>query len=226
RLFPRRGQRPSLPALLRQRGAAGSRVHGHRARGLGALSRAASREEKFMNRFDLLHTPLAGRNLIEASAGTGKTFTIAGVYLRLVLEPRLAVADILVVTFTEAATKELRERIRKRLKEAEKAFEAGQSDDPLLSGLLERLPDHAAAARLLTNAVRSFDEAAIFTIHGFCQRMLLENPFESGSLCNTELLTDQGTILREIAQDYWRINCYNAPRHRVAAANNAGISPG
>ncbi|HEY5512681.1 MAG TPA: exodeoxyribonuclease V subunit beta [Geomonas sp.] len=180
-----------------------------------------------MNRFDLLNTPLAGRNLIEASAGTGKTFTIAGVYLRLVLELRLSVAEILVVTFTEAATKELRERIRKRLKEAESAFEQGESksSDLLLSGLLRTIPDHAGARRLLANAVRSFDEAAIFTIHGFCQRMLQENPFESGSLCNTELMTDQGTILTEIAQDYWRINCYGAPRDRIAAANAAGISP-
>jgi exodeoxyribonuclease V beta subunit len=178
-----------------------------------------------MNRFDLLHTPLAGRNLIEASAGTGKTFTIAGVYLRLVLELRLGVAEILVVTFTEAATKELKERIRKRLKEAEHAFEQGMSADPLLAGLLLKMPDHAEAGRLLSSAVRSFDEAAIFTIHGFCQRMLQENPFESGSLCDTELMTDQGTILREIAQDYWRINCYGAPRERIAAANAAGISP-
>ena len=179
-----------------------------------------------MNRFNLLNTPLAGRNLIEASAGTGKTFTIAGVYLRLVLELRLAVSDILVVTFTEAATKELKERIRKRLKEAENAFENGESTDALLSGLLGKIPDHAEAGRLLSSAVRSFDEAAIFTIHGFCQRTLQENPFESGSLCDTELMKDQGTILREIAQDYWRINCYPAPRERVIAANAAGISPG
>ena len=178
-----------------------------------------------MHRFDLLHTPLAGRNLIEASAGTGKTFTIAGVYLRLVLESRLEVGQILVVTFTEAATKELKERIRRRLKEAEHAFEQGSSADLLLCGLLLKIPDHAEARRLLTGAVRCFDEAAIFTIHGFCQRMLQENPFESGSLCDTELLTDQGTLLREIAQDHWRINCYGARRDRIAAANAAGISP-
>ena len=178
-----------------------------------------------MNRFDLLQTPLAGRNLIEASAGTGKTFTIAGVYLRLVLELRLSVSGILVVTFTEAATKELRERIRKRLKEAESAFEKGESNDPLLESLLRTIPDHPEARRSLASAVRSFDEAAIFTIHGFCQRMLQENPFESGSLCNTELLTDQGSILTEIAQDYWRINCYGSSLERIAAANDARLSP-
>ena len=178
-----------------------------------------------MNRFDLLHTPLTGRNLIEASAGTGKTFTIAGVYLRLVLEERLDVSRILVVTFTEAATKELKERIRKKLKDAETAFEAGACSDPLIAGLLLASHDHAEARRLLSSAVRSFDEAAIFTIHGFCQRMLQDNPFESGSLCDTELMTDQGSVLREIAQDYWRINCYSASGVRLAAADAARLSP-
>ncbi|MBU5612194.1 exodeoxyribonuclease V subunit beta [Geomonas azotofigens] len=178
-----------------------------------------------MDRFDLLHTPLGGRNLIEASAGTGKTFTIAGVYLRLVLEEELDVSRILVVTFTEAATKELKERIRQKLKDAETAFETGTSDDFLTAGLLERSADHNKARRLLGGAVRSFDEAAIFTIHGFCQRMLQDNPFESGSLCDTELLTDQEKILKEIAQDYWRINCYGEPVQRIAAADQAKISP-
>ncbi|QWV97773.1 exodeoxyribonuclease V subunit beta [Geomonas nitrogeniifigens] len=178
-----------------------------------------------MKKFDLLHTPLAGRNLIEASAGTGKTFTIAGVYLRLVVEEELDVSRILVVTFTEAATKELKERIRQKLKDAETSFETGNSDDFLIAGLLERTPDPAKARRLLASAVRSFDEAAIFTIHGFCQRMLQDNPFESGSLCDTELLTDQEKILKEIAQDYWRINCYGEPVDRIAAADRAKISP-
>jgi len=178
-----------------------------------------------MKRFDLLHTPLSGRNLIEASAGTGKTFTIAGVYLRLVLEEELDVSRILVVTFTEAATKELKERVRKKLKEAESGFEAGASEDFLIAGLLQSSSDHHKARRLLASAVRSFDEAAIFTIHGFCQRMLQDNPFESGSLCDTELVTDQGKILTEIAQDYWRINCYGAPVERIAAADAARVSP-
>ncbi|TSK07016.1 MAG: exodeoxyribonuclease V subunit beta [Geobacter sp.] len=178
-----------------------------------------------MKRFDLLHTPLAGRNLIEASAGTGKTFTIAGVYLRLVIEEELDVSRILVVTFTEAATKELKERIRKKLKDAEEGFQTGASDDFLIAGIMERTADHARARRLLASAVRSFDEAAIFTIHGFCQRMLQDNPFESGSLCDTELVTDQGKILSEIAQDYWRINCYGAPVARIAAADQAKVTP-
>lgn len=178
-----------------------------------------------MIHFDLLHTNLAGRNLIEASAGTGKTFTIAGIYLRLVIELQLPAAEILVVTFTEAATKELRERIRARLTEAEDAFSRGISGDPFITAIMERTPNRAAARSALTSALRSFDEAAIFTIHGFCQRMLQENPFESGSLYNTELVTDEQAMLKEIAADYWRIHCYNGSTDMVQAALAEKLGP-
>ncbi|RNC72337.1 MAG: exodeoxyribonuclease V subunit beta [Desulfuromonadales bacterium] len=178
-----------------------------------------------MDHFDLIHTPLAGRNLIEASAGTGKTFTIAGLYLRLLVERRLRVEQILVVTFTEAATEELRVRIRRRLREAQDAFAAGASDDPLLAGLLAAVTERGEAVRLLTAALRSFDEAAIFTIHGFCQRVLQESPFESGSLFDTELVTEQEGLLREVAGDFWRLHLYTAPPAAVARAVAAGLSP-
>lgn len=135
-----------------------------------------------MNPFDLIESPLDGVNLIEASAGTGKTYTIAGLYLRLVLEKGMTVEKILVVTFTEAATQELKERIRKRLKEAEICFETGSTEDPLLAACLKRSRSQADDLERLRDAVRSFDQAAVFTIHGFCQRMLVENAFESGSL--------------------------------------------
>lgn len=182
-------------------------------------------DEPTMSHFDLLHTPLAGRNLIEASAGTGKTFTITGIYLRLVLELKFRVEQILVVTFTEAATEELRDRIRRRLREAQDAFVAGASADPFLAGLLAKGGDSGEAVRLLTDALRSFDEAAIHTIHGFCQRVLQENPFESGSLYDTELVTDQHGLLREVAEDFWRINLYDAPPAVVRRAVELGLSP-
>jgi exodeoxyribonuclease V beta subunit len=178
-----------------------------------------------MNSLDLLNTPLVGRNLIEASAGTGKTFAIASLYLRLILEQHLPVEQILVVTFTEAATKELRERIRTRLTEADDAFAAGTSSDPFLAGIIARAGDRLAARKALSCAVRSFDEAAILTIHGFCQRILQESPFESGSLFDTELVTDEGPILHGIAADYWRINCYGGDPALVAAAVDAGLNP-
>lgn len=161
-----------------------------------------------MSPFDLIQSPLDGVNLIEASAGTGKTYTIAGLYLRLVLEKKMPVEKILVVTFTEAATQELKERIRLRLKEAESGFEKGSSDDPLLSACLERSASRSDDLEHLRNAVRSFDQAAVFTIHGFCQRMLVENAFESGSLFETELVTDNSDLILEITRDFIRTHVY------------------
>lgn len=184
-----------------------------------------------MQRFDLLHTPLRGRNLIEASAGTGKTFTIAGLFVRLLLEgpdpetPPPGVNRLLVVTFTEAATRELRDRIRRRIRDALDAFGAGESADPFLHGLLERQPDRERAGALLFAALSSFDEAPVFTIHGFCQRMLQDNPFESGSLFDTRLVTDQQAIYREIAEDFWRRTFFSAPGSLVRAALAAGMGP-
>jgi exodeoxyribonuclease V beta subunit len=91
---------------------------------------------------DLINTPLEGINLIEASAGTGKTYTIEGLFLRLILEKQFRVDQILVVTFTIAATEELRDRIRTKLLQAEKAFRTGTSKDNLLVDLLKFQTDH------------------------------------------------------------------------------------
>ena len=80
-----------------------------------------------MKPFDLLNAPLEGSNLIEASAGTGKTYNIEGLFIRLVLEMQLQVNQILVLTFTNAATEELKDRIRNKLVQARDAFAAGSS---------------------------------------------------------------------------------------------------
>lgn len=160
-----------------------------------------------MKRLDAFEVELEGTTLIEASAGTGKTYTITTLYLRLVLESDLPVGEILVITYTRAATAELRERIRRRLGEALRAFEAEDAgDDPVLARLLARF-DHAArrelAKRRLAVALTNFDEAAILTIHGFCQRALREHAFESGSPFDVELLVDQRGLLREVGADLW-----------------------
>jgi exodeoxyribonuclease V beta subunit len=153
--------------------------------------------------------------LIEASAGTGKTYTLAALYLRLLLglgrEEPLDVTHILVVTFTEAATQELRERIRARIQEARIAFVLGFSDDPFIQQLLARHDDHARAVLDLEFAASEMDQAAIFTIHGFCQRMLSEHAFESGANFNDELVSDDSEIVRQALLDYWRVELYEAP---------------
>ncbi len=151
---------------------------------------------------DPLSLPLIGERLIEASAGTGKTFTIAALYLRLLLGlggsaafPRpLGVEELLVVTFTEAATEELRGRIRANIHELFIACVRNRTDNPLLTRLLAQIPDRHQAAQILRLAEQQMDEAAIFTIHGFCQRMLSLNAFESGMLFEHQLIEDESLL--------------------------------
>ncbi len=164
-----------------------------------------------MKPLDLINAPLEGINLIEASAGTGKTYTIEGLFLRLILEKQLQVDQILVVTFTKAATEELKDRIRNKLIQAEKAFVEGSAQDPLLLALLERQTDPTAALAKIHYALVEFDRAAIYTIHGFCARILFEHAFETANLFDTELVTDPSEWQRDAAEDFWRRRFYDAP---------------
>ncbi|MCU5774657.1 exodeoxyribonuclease V subunit beta [Erwiniaceae bacterium BAC15a-03b] len=183
-------------------------------------------------RLDPLTLPLAGERLIEASAGTGKTFTIGLLYLRLLLGlgqqaayPRpLSVEEILVVTFTEAATAELRGRIRSNIHQLRIACVRGVTDDPMLQQLLSQIDDLQQAASMLLAAERQMDEAAIFTIHGFCQRMLNLNAFESGMLFEQQLIEDEHTLRRQATADFWRRHCYPLPLSiaQVVAAEWSG----
>ena len=154
--------------------------------------------------FDLLKSPLEGTNLIEASAGTGKTYVIAGLFLRLILEKDIPVNEILIVTFTVPATEELRTRIRQRLREAIEAFSGGYIEDPFIKDLVKSRKDHESALQALREAIRGFDQAVIVTIHGFCRRILHEKAFESGSLFDTELVTEQDDLKKEIVDDFCR----------------------
>lgn len=167
--------------------------------------------------FDLLDGPLEGTHLIEASAGTGKTYTITGLFLRLIVEKSFSVNEILVVTFTEAATEELKHRIRSKLREAVGAFSGNPGGDAFLEDLVKRYRDTLSDTidletplRCVRDALRAFDQAAVFTIHGFCRRILYENAFESGSLFDTELVIEEENLKREIVDDFWRKHLYNA----------------
>ncbi|WP_299691153.1 exodeoxyribonuclease V subunit beta [Hydrocarboniphaga sp.] len=155
-----------------------------------------------------LTAPLDGLRLIEASAGTGKTWTLSGLYLRLVVERGIGVDKILAVTFTKAATAELRDRIRARLRQMldhlEGSIEGRDSSDEFCEQLLARLDDRALAARRLQAALRSVDEAAIYTIHGFCQRVLGDRAFSTGVAFDNEIAPDQSELRREVVLDFWR----------------------
>lgn len=167
-----------------------------------------------MKQFNLINAPLYGTNLIEAGAGTGKTYTIESLFVRLIIENKLTINQILVVTFTKAATEKLKERIRSKLAKAKEAFSNGAKgdslDDTLIDALCEKYENHALAYDLINNALINFNEAAIFTIHGFCARILSDYSFETGNLFDTELVTDQTDLTQEIAEDFWRINFYRA----------------
>ncbi|MFA7680599.1 MAG: UvrD-helicase domain-containing protein, partial [Pigmentiphaga sp.] len=164
--------------------------------------------------------PLWGSRLIEASAGTGKTFTISALYLRLVLghgddlgfARALTPPEILVMTFTEAATFELKGRIRERLTEGARFFreEAGAHGDDFLKELRADYPEEQwpRCARVLEQAALWMDDAAISTIHSWCYRMLREHAFQSGSVFNPTLVTDQGSVIDELFKDYWRQQAY------------------
>ncbi|MEF3065664.1 exodeoxyribonuclease V subunit beta [Pandoraea apista] len=183
---------------------------------------------------DVFHCNLDGICLIEASAGTGKTWNICALYVRLLLEKQLTVEQILVVTFTNAATAELRERIRGRLaglvaamapvfggegdepnEDPESAedefpdFDPDASDDPLfnvmIAGLIERGEMTPKAIRdCLQTALRAFDQASIHTIHGFCQRALSEVPFAAGLPFAYELVPDDNGVRHDLAVEFWR----------------------
>ncbi|TFH91386.1 exodeoxyribonuclease V subunit beta [Vibrio ouci] len=184
--------------------------------------------------------PLHGARLIEASAGTGKTFTIAGLYLRLLLghgspetkhQVPLTVDQILVVTFTEAATAELRDRIREKIHKAYLAFKrvkpanTSGSGDETIDALVSEVDDHKQAAEILLQAERQMDEAAVYTIHGFCQRMLTQNAFESGSRFNNEFVTDESHLKAQIVADYWRRNFYPLPLNLAGEVRRIWNSP-
>lgn len=156
--------------------------------------------------FDAARSPLGvGTTLLEASAGTGKTYTLTAIFLRLVATEGLEVRQILVSTFTEAATRELKERIRLRLLGAREAFAEGQSDDSVLTALLERhASDRESCAERIGRALRDLDEAQISTIHGFCQRALREFALESGQFFDAELCKDVSALTAQLAQDFLR----------------------
>lgn len=170
------------------------------------------------NMFDSINTNLSGQNLVEASAGTGKTHSITNIFIRLLTEKEIPVQKILVVTFTDAATAELKSKIRTRIAEAIEYISdknnpadyenrsGTNGSDRVRDELFEKLAMSGIeqTTALLKSALLNFDEAAIYTIHGFCSRMLSGNAFESGSRFDAELISDESTITNQIVEDFWR----------------------
>jgi exodeoxyribonuclease V beta subunit len=152
---------------------------------------------------------LSGKHLIEASAGTGKTYNITRIYLRLLLERELTVEQILLMTFTKDATQELRGRIDSTIREALTNWHQLCIDDPFFA----KLDDYIEANKgdfllkrefLLKRALLFLDEAAIFTIHGFCQRVLNQYAFTSGLPFNANMAANSSEITLQVCQDWYR----------------------
>lgn len=154
---------------------------------------------------EAMRLPLQGRHLVEASAGTGKTHTLADLYLRLVIEAGHEVDRILVVTFTKAATAELKTRIRRRLTEARARLAAAAEPlDGIEQASIEAGVDRAQALRRLDAALMGFDQAAIFTLHGFCFSVLRDHAFRAGLPTGLSLQTGEDERIAITAADLWR----------------------
>ena len=172
-----------------------------------------------------LTLPLDGVRLIEASAGTGKTFTLTTLVLRLLLERGATMAQILAVTFTRAATQELRQRVRRRLRLARRLLDAApdvlQGEAVPTLAVLQAAIARDGEARVrerVEAALLQIDEATISTIHGFCHRALREFGFRAGLLAEQRVIDDPGEVWAEVAAEVWR-----AASNRIPGAGDVDL---
>ena len=160
--------------------------------------------------FDVHDAPLQGTQLLEASAGTGKTWTLTALHLRLLLEAGVPIARILVVTFTEAAVAELRTRVRETLRQARNVLNGeAEGADAAVTRIVEEAIartglDAAALLPRVQHALAGFDDAPISTIHAFCQRILRDTAFAAKLPLDAEVITDDLELRLAAMRDVWR----------------------
>ena len=208
-----------------------------------------NRSENKMNVLDVANMPLQAYALVEASAGTGKTYTISQLVLRLILlgldgeatEP-LNIDQILVVTFTKAATQELKDRIRANLLQAIKMLKNWQAvQQPIASTAADKLDSDQALEQICAKAISclgmktvlqrlqqssfTIDEAAIFTIHSFCQHVLSNYAFATGQAFEKQLLESSETIIRDMAIKLWREQVYRFDIEQMALMQSYFSNP-
>lgn len=160
-----------------------------------------------MNIFDPYKVELSGVNLVEASAGTGKTYSIATLFLRTLLENEITeISRIVVVTFTNAAANELKVKIRDKLKKALSYFQLGNKpeDDENFLNYLMTIKNKEYSAEILKLGISNFDLASIFTIHSFCLNILKDFTFLKISKKNFVLLKNDMPIVNTAVEDFWR----------------------
>lgn len=164
--------------------------------------------------FKVCTTPIeTGLTLIEAAAGTGKTYSLVRVIAREVVELDIPIEQILTVTFTRAATAEIKERLHALLNEIsshlkQPGLEKGKCNDLVWHWRQHHPEIYAAAPTRVAIALANFDRAPVFTIDGFFQRLLKESAFEANTLFSTELVTDEADFINTALRDYWREHVY------------------
>ncbi len=157
--------------------------------------------------FDCLKSAIDGTWLIEASAGTGKTYSLVHLVARLVVEKKIPIDKILLVTFTKAATAELAERVRSLFAQ----FIAGKNLDAIEEALRNRwieTPEFSDYETLLKKAISEFDDASVCTIHSFCEQMLSEFTFSRAGLYDTEV-GDDTTVIHQAVDELLRATLKN-----------------
>lgn len=183
--------------------------------------------EKGIENFNSMTVSLEGSNLIEASAGTGKTYSIAILVLRMILEKKFSVKEILMVTFTKAAVAELEERVRLFIRLAYKSSQGEAIKDSIIAELVDRgIAENGSEyiQSLLREAVLFLDETSVLTIHSFCQLTLTEFAFETQQLFGAETLQDGNAVLGEEVNKFWRKEITTLPAELLQALMEHGLS--
>ena len=171
--------------------------------------------------------PLDGPTLVEASAGTGKTYTITTYFVREILEKGRTPEQILVVTYTKAATAELRVRARKRIVDALDLIDAPADHEDVLRGVVAETVARIGreeTEEALRAALATMDRAVILTIHAFCQRLLQDYPLRFGIDFDFEVAEDSRSIQEDLAVDFWVSELYQAPDWLLRALAKEGVT--
>jgi exodeoxyribonuclease V beta subunit len=167
--------------------------------------------QQINHNFNAQKVILEGSNLIEASAGTGKTYSIALLTLRLIIEKDISIEKILMVTFTKAAVAELEIRVRSFVRMALKVTrDQIISDDTITNLVIEQIKNQGkeTVSKKLETAQLFLDETSVLTIHSFCQRSLSEYSFETGQIFGAETITpdEYNQLVEDAFNEYWRIH--------------------
>ena len=172
-----------------------------------------------------INTQTGGTHLIEASAGTGKTFGIASLFTRLIVLENIKIEKIAVLTFTKAATAELKTRLRSRLVSVRSFLENNQqTEDKFLQDLFAKAKkiDKAELLKRTKTALNDFDQAGIYTIHAFCRSILNENAFDCRVPFALEMQStdDDNELKQKLAEDFWRKKIANNQTAALICFNN------